>query len=309
MTARSETPVCLVGAGPAGVSVAIWLDDYGVPFDWIDARGRVGGMLRRVHNRIDDYPGRVYEDGSDLAADLRRHLKQLRLSPRRATLQRVDATQSERVVVEVDSTRYVPERLIVATGTKYRRLNIPGEAEAMDQCISQSAMADAPRVAGRHVAVVGGGDSGFENARVLAEHDCRVTMLLRNDEFRARPAFVEAVKDNPAITIAPIPSVVRRIETLDDGCRLHVDRRGEQVTVEVAALFVRIGVDPRLPDGCDTLETDERGFLTTDRAGHTSHPRILAAGDIVSTPLRSVATAVGDGAIVARTCAAELGFL
>lgn len=305
MTTSEDPQILLVGAGCAGISAALWLHDFGVPFDWVDTSGDVGGMLSRVHNGIDNYPGARFKDGQALIDCFDDHLRSCDLWPRQAVVDRVGLFD-DAVSAEIAGTRRDFELLILATGTIYRRLGVPGEREGLGDWISQSAMNDAPRFAGQSVAVVGGGDSGFENARILAEQGCTVTMLLRSPEFRARRDFVDAARDYDAVEIAPIPSIIERIEPTDDGCRLFVDQSGENITYDVAALFVRIGVDPVLPAGCDALETDETGFLVVDERCQTSHDRVLAAGDITSTPLRAVATSVGQGARAARTCAARL---
>lgn len=310
MTQGTDPAVLVVGAGPAGVSCAMWLDDFGVPFEWVDTDGRIGGMLTRVHNRISNYPGGDYEDGRALADALGRPLQDRGLRPQSSTVTRL-RPRADHVTAQldrVDTRRF--ELVVLATGTSYRTLDVPGETEGMEsECVSQSASAHGAKFAGRDVAVVGGGDAGFENALVLAQHGCRVTMLLRSTDFRARPAFVQAVREHPSIEISSIPSVIKRIEPTGDGCRLHVNRVDQTTTLKVAALFVRIGVDPVVPPGCDELDTDDEGYLVVDTAGYTSDNRILAAGDITHTPLPSVAVAVGEGATVAHSCASELGFV
>ncbi len=307
MTDVDTAPVLLVGAGAAGVSAALWLADYGVPFDWIDASGRVGGMLNRVHNRIVNYPGGIFPSGQELCEvlDEQRQRRDLRL--RRATLEHFE-TVDDALCVGVDGRTRNVERLLLATGTAYRQLEIPGELEGAGRWVSQSAAAEASRFAGRRVAVVGGGDAAFENALRLADEDCSVTLLLRSPH-RARPQFALAVDAHCSIDVAPIPSVVTRIEQRDEGCRLHIDERGQKSTLDVACLFVRIGVDPVLPAGCETLQSDAHGFLVVDPQGRTSEPGLLAAGDVTSTSLRSVTTAVGQGARAAHCCAAELNYL
>lgn len=309
MTTDCDVPVVVAGAGPAGVSAALWLDDFGVPFAWVDATGEIGGMLQRVHNRITNVPGGNFDDGASLTDAYKQQLQQLALAPRTAEIDRLDVASSRLSLTEHSGETLTTRRVILATGTRYRQLGIEGEQQGLGDYVSQSATGDGDRVAGQPVAVVGGGDAGFENALRMADRGSSVTMLLRNDEFRARPSFVEDVRAHDAIDIAPIPSVVRRIEPIDGGCRLHIDRRGDTTTLDVACLFVRIGVDPVVPDGCDGLSTDGGGHLIVDGDGRTSHDHILAAGDVTSTPLRCVATAVGQGARTARTCAVDLGYL
>lgn len=307
MNSGDDKPVLLVGAGAAGISAALWLQDFDVAFDWIAIDPKPGGILRKVHNSIENYPGGFFADGPALADSMANHLQSIELQPRQARLTNVVTDKSTLRCVIDDATEHRPTFLLLATGTEYRRLGVPGEKQGLHKWISQSATADAPRFAGRHVAVVGGGDSGLENALILSQHDCRITLLLRSPELKARPAFIDAIDDDPAISIAPMPSVVKRIERSDEGCRLHVDQQGQPVTYDVAALFVRIGVDPIIPSGCEELERDDRGFLVVDPDGRSSRPEIYAVGDVIATPLRSVATAVGGGARAARAIAVELG--
>lgn len=308
MSDVTDAEVIVVGAGPAGISCALWLEKFGLSFDWVDKRGRVGGMLRRVHNEIADYAGRIYDDGPQLADDFAAQLSSLDLTPEGVEVTDI-AIRDAGLFVHLDGTDPQTYRLaVVATGTSYRQLDIPGEAEGMGDYVSQSATQDGARFSGRDVAVVGGGDAAFENALILANLGCRVTLLLRR-KARARPLFVDAVEDDQAISVAPIPSVVESIEPTPRGCRLHVRQCGESVERDVTALFVRIGVDPLVPDGLSSLETDDEGYLVIDERGRTSDDRILAAGDVTASPLPSVATAVGQGAQAARTAGKRLGEL
>ncbi len=302
--------VLVVGAGPAGISAALWLNDFGVPFDWVDSSGDIGGMLHRVHNQITNYAAGSFDDGAQLVESFRQPLNDQGLAVREATVERI-RPGPDHVAVNFDGRdmmRY--EVVLLATGTRYRQLGVPGEQQGLDDgYVSQSATSDGARFAGRDVAVVGGGDAGFENAIRLASHGCRVTMLLRNPDFSARPAFVEQVREHPAIDIAPIPTIVEAVEPTNDGCRLHLQRVDEPATMKVAALFVRIGVDPVLPAGCEDLKTDDEGYVVVDQRGYTSDERVLAAGDVTTTVLPSIAVAVGQGARAARTSAEALNYL
>ncbi len=308
MTGRPQgLGVTVIGAGPAGLSAALWLHDFDVPFSWFEATSAVGGTLRRVHNRIKNYPGCLYRNGMDLAQALERHLQDRSLSPTEATLESIDLSGGPPILT-LDGELFTASRVILALGTRYRTLDVPGEAEGLGKWVSQSAMADAPRFAGRGVAVVGGGDAAYENALRLARQGCSVKLLMRS-EPRARVSFLRAVEEHPAIEVAPVPTVVNEIEPTVRGCVLSLDRAGEPQRMEVAGLFVRIGVDPLVVDGMRPLRSDREGFLLVDDDGRTSHRQVFAVGDITSRPLRSVATAVGQGALAAQACARELNFL
>ena len=186
--------------------------------------------------------------------------------------------------------------VILATGTRYRTLGVPGEAEGLGSYVLQSSAQHAAAVAGRPVAVVGGGDAASENALNLARVGCAVTLLMRS-EPRARESFREQVAADPNIEVLPIPTTITSLEPRDDGCRLHLD---DDSILDVAALFVRISVDPVLPELSPMPERDREGYLVVDREGRTSLPGLLAAGDVTDLPLRGLATAMGAGARAAK---------
>jgi len=308
---RTPLDVAIVGAGAAGTSAALWARTYDLRFRWLDRTGRAGGILERVENPIDNYPGRSTPDGAVLARSLRRQLGRSELDgPEAHEVVRAERESSGVWALQLanDST-FRARSLLLATGTSYRRLGVPGELEGLGEYVSQSTARDADRFADRTVAVVGGGDAGFEGALQLAERDCRVHMLLRSDEFRARPQFVEPARSHPEIHLQPIPTTVERIEPARnrDGCLLHLETRGKARAAEVACLFVRIGVDPVYPELRPTPETDDEGYLRVDRHQTTSVPGLLAAGDVTDTPLPAVATAVGDGATALHSAADHCG--
>lgn len=312
MIGAGDPDVLLVGAGPAGCSAALWLRDFGVPFLWVDKGSTPGGTLHRVHNRIENLPGKNYPNGSALVEEIQAQLQALSLSPLQKTLQSMEISSEEGAVkVRFENRESVKvRRVLLATGTSYRTLGVPGEAEFLGTLISQSSARDGHRARGLEVAVVGGGDAAFENALRLAAVDAKVTLLLRSSP-RARPEFLEEVRANPSIQIAPIPSEVKRISKLQgasEGLRLefHSERSSP---LEVGMLFIRIGVAPSLPEGISHISKDSEGYLITDQEGRTSSPLLYGAGDLVSAPLRAIATAYGAGAIAARSIARDLKYL
>ena len=305
----SSIPALIAGAGPAGISAALWLRDFGVPFRWFDARELPGGILHRVHNQISNFPGQNFPDGDSLARVFQTQLEEIDLCHQVAKIQRI-RRHSETLEVEFyDRSSLRAERILLATGTSYRTLQVPGEEQALGRSVRQSAARDAERFRNQKVAVVGGGDAAFENALRLARVGCEVTLLLRSQPTRARSSFVDAARSHPQITLAPIPTIITSLEETTSGCRLHLDQAGACRSLEVAALFVRIGVEPNLPQGLKELQQDSQGYLFADPQGRTSDPAILAAGDLLATPLRAVATAVGAGALAAHTIASDLGYL
>lgn len=305
-------PVALIGAGAAAISAATWLHLRHVPFIWLSESSRIGGTLNRVHNSFKNYPPNHYPNGAALVADFEKHLRecniQLPLTQRVEHITITPETQLNTLHFQNPDHSPVFARLVIlATGTRYRRLNIPGEDACNAPYISQSSMADAEKFSGQTVAVVGAGDAAFENALHLAAHGCTVHLLARTHNFRARNAFVQAAKSHPNITIFPTPVTVTKITpTQDNGCVLTLQTPTGPQSLSISCIFIRIGVEPVIPSTTPPLQTQPDGYLITDIHQRTNIPTILAAGDLTHNPLRSVATATGSGATAARTAADTL---
>ncbi len=311
MSADPPVACTVVGAGVAGVCARLWLRTFELPTRWLAEDGEIGGILDRVHNPLENFPGANFEKGRHLADALCTQvdeLDDLDLEAARVTSirRRDDLWRLE----TAGGKGFASRTVLLATGTRYRRLEIPGEQEGLGDYVSQSTARDADRFAGCTVAIVGGGDAGFEGALQLADREANVHMLLRNGDFKARPQFVERARQHRRVTIHPFPTTVERIEPLSDprGCRLHVDRAGTATSLEVACLFVRIGVDPVWPDLSPEPEHDEGGYLAVDRHHRTSLERLYAAGEVTDTPLPCVATATGGAARAAHAAAIDLGY-
>jgi thioredoxin reductase len=309
MTVES-TPCLIVGAGPAGISAAQWFVSLHVPFRWVSRGGEVGGFLHSVHNTITNYHGGIYEDGRALAEQMEAALGPSGAKrPESGDVSALTRTRDGIWMAEfTDRAPVLASTVILATGTRYRTLGVPGEQEGFQRgYVSQSGTRDAEKFSGEHVAVVGGGDSGFENAIHLSETGCSVSMLLRNDEFKARPEFVTTVQNDPRIEFYPFPTRIESIEAAGDGARLSLDVQGDRCTLDVACLFVKIGVEPVVP----TIEPDidkDGGFIVVDQTQMTSEAGLFAAGDVIKCPLRAVTSAVGTAADATKAVAHLLDY-
>ncbi|MEM1347589.1 MAG: NAD(P)/FAD-dependent oxidoreductase [Myxococcota bacterium] len=305
---KAHARCALLGAGAAGLSCMLWLHDYGIDTMWHAPVEDLGGILRRVNNRIHNYVGGRYDHGAHLREAFRQQL---------STTPDLDGPSGRTVTGIVfgeedaphtlkldDGTECTADVVVLATGTRYRALGVPGEEELRGEFVAQSGNREGARFAGLSVGLVGGGDAGFENALILAErHHATVRMLLRNEEFRARDEFVERVRAHPKISFHPFPTSVRAIERFGARARLTLEVGPQTEHLVVDGLFVRIGTEPVLPELNQGLRADDEGYLHVDHHQRTSRPRVLAAGDVVAHPLRAVATAVGAGARAAYATA------
>lgn len=306
MHATSKKSV-LIGAGVAGVSSAIWLDDYGVPFEWYAAGGQIGGTLHRVHNAVTDMPGLMLSSGQELIERLSHHLSELELDgPTPMSVDRLVRNDRNWQLVGQEGRSTRADAVVVATGAECRTLDVPGEKTARGCCLHYSVSRHAEKVAGESVAVVGGGDAGFEGALILREHGCRVHMLLRSEQFKARRKFIEPVQADPEITIHEIPTVVKSIDPSTKTANLELSTPDGPDSLTVQCLFVEIGIDPVYPSIEPAPQTCSSGFIEVDKHRQTSVAGLYAVGDVTNAPLRSIAKASADGSVVAQTVAEYL---
>ena len=281
--------IAIVGGGVAGITCYEWLETLGLEPTLYAETDELGGILNRVFNSVNDYPPATYEDGQILA----RAFAARTVDFARRIDQRVERIERRPNGWFVDDVRY--DVVVLATGTVYRMLGLPGEREGLGRYVSQSASRDFARVAGQPVAVVGGGDAALENALILAQHGCHVALYSRS-AYRARDEFRGAVERHEAIDLQPIGVLPTELVETDGGCSL-TDSSGK--TFDVACVFVRIGVDPQLPT-LDPEPITVSGFIAVDRNHRSDLDGLYAIGDITDSALRCVAASVGDGARAAK---------
>lgn len=288
----------VVGAGPAGISAALWARSLELEVEVVDAAPRPGGQLHVVHFHPLAVPGFEQGDGPALAATYARQLDaagvpwrgdsaavSLRPAARPGGLAEVGVMGSDPVAARA---------VLVATGVRRRRLGVPGERELEGRGVSFSATRDHEYLAGRPVAVVGGGDAAFENALILAATGSPVELIVRGDA-RARAEFRERVADEPRIRVlsgARVTAVLGETEVTG----VRVARDGAETDLPTRGVVVKIGVLPNSEWCREALATDADGYVMADGTLATSAPGVWAAGDIVRPEPPSIPVAIGQGA-------------
>ncbi len=215
---------------------------------------------------------------------------------------RVDLTgEIKRVWVGEDE--YTARAVILATGSAYRPLNVPGETEMMGRGVSACATCDGFFFRDQHIAVVGGGDSAMEEATFLTKFASKVSILHRRDAFRASQIMADRALANPKIEVE-WNTVVEEILGEDgkvSGVAVADTVTGEQRTLPVTGLFIAIGHDPRSELFKGQVELDESGYVKVDSPStRTNLEGVFAAGDLVDHTYQQAVTAAGTG------CAAAL---
>ena len=294
----------IIGAGPAGMTAAIYASRAGLKTAMIES-GAPGGKLLKT-NEISNWPGITSEPGSQLAMDMFQHSTSFGAVYEYGKVVEIKADSldptSEKQVLCEDGTIFQAPAVLVATGTRERLMNIPWEAQNIGRGISYCAVCDGAFFRDQEVAVIGGGNAALEEAVYLTNFASKVSILMRREVFRADQIAIDAAKANPKIEI--IQNVIPT-EILDDG--KHVNglkimdvKTKEEQTLSVSGIFPYIGADPvtGFLKSLDVL--DQQGYMVVNSSMETKVPLLYGAGDVCQKGLRQVVTAVNDGAIAAQ---------
>jgi thioredoxin reductase len=287
----------IVGAGPAGVSAALWARGLSLSALLLERGTAPGGQLHMVHFAPRDVAGVAASDGPAMAHAYEAQLAAAGVAWRRgagaAGLEGIAPGRPVPAVVLEDGTRLEAEAVLIATGARRRRLEVPGARGLEGRGVSYSATRDRAWLAGRRVAVVGGGDAAFENALILAGVGCEVTLLSRG-AARARPDFRVRVAAEPRIRLAEGVEVRAVLgEEAVTGLTL-ADAAGEHA-LEVEGVVVKIGVVPNSEWCRGAVAQAPGGWVLVDERFATSAPRVWAAGDVVRPLLPSIAVSMAQG--------------
>lgn len=290
----SVRELVIVGAGPAGVSAALWAQSRHLDVEVLEGAAVPGGQLQIVHFHPRELPGIEFGHGRAIAQSYLRQLLEARIPVRWETTVAALEPGPTPALRLADGSRLEARAVLVASGARRRRLGVPGEAEYTDRGVSHSATRDRAVLAGRHVAVIGGGDAAYENALLLAAAGCTVTSIVRGSP-RARAEFRARVAAEPRITVR----TGCRVEALlgDDVLRAVRVRDDEGVhTWPFEGVVIKVGMVPNTEWCRDVLAHDADGWLTVDDEAGTSCPGVWAVGDVVRPRLPSVSVAAGQGA-------------
>ncbi len=302
---RSVYDLVIVGGGPAGLAAAIYAAREGIDAIVVDASA-LGGQAG-ISDRIDNYPG--FPDGISGAELAERFVTQARrygvelLSA--VSVARLE-TDDKNVVAFLSSGQQLSSAaVIVATGSKYRRLDVPGEDELIGSGVHFCATCDGPFYKGAdEVIVIGGGNSALEEGLHLSEFAQRVRVLARS-ELSASSVLQDRVRSDPQFAIHTGTDIVAlEGERGRFSAVVTRDRRsGETHRYPAAAAFVFIGLHPNTEFLGHAVEQDAGGFLITGDNMETSIPGVFAAGDVRSGSTKQLGSAVGDGiAALIMTC-------
>ncbi|WP_236179078.1 MULTISPECIES: alkyl hydroperoxide reductase subunit F [Pseudomonas] len=298
ISAKQAFDVLVVGGGPAGASAAIYAARKGIRTGV--AAERFGGQVLDTM-AIENFISVQETEGPKLATALEEHVKQYDVDI--MNLQRADklipGKNGELHEVRFASGATLKAKsVILATGARWREMNVPGEQEYRNKGVAYCPHCDGPLFKGKRVAVIGGGNSGVEAAIDLAGIVSHVTLLEFDVQLRADAVLQRKLHSLPNVTV--ITSALTT-EVTGDGQKVnglrYKDRNTDELrTVELEGIFVQIGLLPNTDWLKGTIELSPRGEIIVDNRGETSIPGIFAAGDVTTVPYKQIVIAVGEGA-------------
>jgi thioredoxin reductase (NADPH) len=293
----------IVGSGPAGLTAALYAAREGIDTLVIE-RGGVGGQAG-ITERLDNFPGFPEGiSGSEFADRLRQQAERFGveiLSAQEATAVEPHCAACQyRVVRTADGKEYGAWAVLLALGSTYRRLNIPGEDDFIGAGVHFCATCDGPFYRDKHVVVIGGGNSAGEESIFLTRFAKKVTIITRDQQLSASKVVVEKVEENPQIEVlANMAPAEFNGEGKLQSLTLKDTQTGNVRALEADGAFVFIGLTPNTGILQGRVDLDERGFVITDGMLQTSVPGLFCAGDCREGSTKQAASAAGEGAAVA----------
>ena len=287
----------IIGGGPAGLTAGLYTSRAGLKSLLIE-RGVFGGQIVNAP-LVENYPGFPEGiSGADLGSLMHQQATKYGLETVTAEVTGVKSGKPYQVFTTEGS--FEAGAIIVAAGSEYRKLGVPGEEKLLGHGVSYCATCDGFFFRQREVAVVGGGDAAITDALELVQHASKVYVIHRRDQLRAGQVLQQRALAEPKIEFI-WDTVVEEImgESLLKALKLRNVKTKKASTLEVAGVFVAVGLKPNSQGFADIVELSETGHIVTDELMATSIPGIFAVGDIRRKSARQVASAVGDGATAA----------
>lgn len=286
--------VLVVGGGPAGASAAIYAARKGIRTGIV--ADRFGGQVMDTIG-IENLIGTKYTEGPKLAASIEEHVKEYQVDIFRGKRAK-ELKKNDFLEVVLDNGVTLKTRTaILATGARWRNVNVPGEQEFRNKGVAYCPHCDGPLFQGKDVAVIGGGNSGIEAAIDLAGIVNHVTVLEFMPELKADAVLQKKLYSLPNVT------VLKNVQTKEitgsqkvDGITFVDRATGEESHIDLAGVFVQIGLVPNTDWLADVVERNQIGEIAVDQYNATNIPGVFAAGDCTNTPYKQIIISMGTGA-------------
>lgn len=289
--------VLVIGGGPAGATAAIYAARKGIRTGIVAER--FGGQILDTLG-IENFISVKYTEGPKLAASIEEHVKQYNVdimsSQRAKRLEKKDLIE-----VELENGAVLKSKtVVIATGARWRNLGVPGEEEFKNKGVAYCPHCDGPLFEGKHVAVIGGGNSGVEAAIDLAGIASHVTLLEFAPELKADAVLQNRLYSLPNVTVIKNAQTTEITGTDKVNGLTYIDREtGEEHHIELQGVFVQIGLVPNTEWLEGTVERNRFGEIIVDKRGATSLEGVFAAGDCTDSAYKQIIISMGSGATAA----------
>ena len=302
----SKRDLVIIGAGPAGLSAAVYAKRAGLDALLIDEMPVDGGQVLSTYE-VDNYLGLPGVSGMELSDQFSEHAKNAGIERMSALIKKIEGSEGDFTLISSEGD-IKAKRIIIATGAKHALLNAPGEEELSGMGVSYCATCDGAFYRKKDVAVVGGSDVAVEDAIYLARTSNKVYLIHRRDTLRAAHSLVEALKACPNVEFV-WDSTVKSINGTNGVESVSVINKvsGEERTIEVRGVFIAVGITPvsyLLKEF--GVDLDDAGYVIAGEDCRSSVNGIYVAGDIRKKPLRQIITAVADGANAVSSVQADM---
>ncbi len=290
--------VVIIGGGPAGLTAGLYTSRARLNSLLIE-KGLIGGQITNAE-RVENYPGFPEGiSGLELGQLMHEQATKYGLETVIAETTGIELQEGQKLVITTEGD-FTAKAVIIAGGSSYHKLGVPGEEEFTGKGVSYCATCDAAFFREQPVAVVGGGDAAITEALHLTKFASRVTVIHRRDQLRASRILQEKAFAEPKIDFL-WDTIVEKIEGEGFVKRigLHQVKTGQDSALEVAGIFVSIGFKPDTDYLKGIVPLDVTGHIITNEKMETEIPGILAAGDIRHNSARQAIAAAGDGATAA----------
>lgn len=294
---KNKYDLIIIGAGPAGLTAAIYASRYGLSNVVLGTV--LGGQASEGH-KIDNYPGLEDITGLELIKKFEKHVKKYKTQIIPQAVVEIQKNQKDFLVQLGNGKKLTSRTVLIATGTKKRKLKIEEEEKFLGRGISYCATCDGFFYKNKTVAVIGGNDSAIAAAAYLAKIVKKLYLIYRGEKLRAETYWLDQIKGNGKIEIV-CHAVVTAVEGKE---KLETITINGEKKIKLDGLFIEIGSDPDLVFAKTlNLTTNNSGFVKVKKNGNTSVDGVWAAGDVTdgSDNFRQIITAAAEGAIAARS--------
>lgn len=295
----------IIGAGPAGLSAALYGARAGLDLMVLESNYMAGGQVLTTYE-VDNYLGLPGSNGFDMGMKFKEHVEKLGVEISSGSVERIEKVENH-FVLHTAEGEILCKTVILATGAVNRKLGIPGEDTLRGRGVGYCATCDGAFYRGKVTAVVGGSYQAVEDAIYLAGICEKVYLIHRRDQLRAGAVLEAQLRNLPNVEIV-WNHVPLEIEGTDyvEGILVQDVKTKEEKLLKVDGVFVAIGTTPMTELARGLADMDDQGYVIAGENGATSLPGFYVAGDIRTKQLRQIVTAVADGANAVTTVAAFL---